>query len=238
MSALKILLIDDHALFRSGLSFLLDGLGQEIEISEADNCQQALQHCDQETNLILLDFHLPDCSGNFNALKKIKSKFPASTIVVLSSEDDPTIIRGAVENGAAGFIPKSSTPNAMIAALKSIFAGGIYLPSMAFSADTAKRIDTVTNSATNNAKTAYNPKREKAQERELPLDQSIVSQLSKRQLEVLIGAIKGKPNKVIARELDIADGTVKAHLSIAFRIIGVKNRTEAVYLAAKVNLGL
>ena len=75
-------------------------------------------------------------------------------------------------------------------------------------------------------------------EHDLPLDESVVSQLSKRQLEVLIGAIKGKPNKIIARELDIAEGTVKAHLSIAYRVIDVKNRTEAVYMAAKINLGL
>jgi len=229
MPALKILLIDDHALFRSGLSFLLDGLGQEININEADSCQQALEICEHDTDLILLDFHLPDCFGDFDALTKIKSKFPASTIVVLSSEDDPIIIRGAVENGAAGVIPKSSTPSTMITALKSIFAGGIYLPSMAFSSDTPTRINVDNN--TSKQKGSDEPQ-------ELPLDQSIVSKLSKRQLEVLIGAIKGKPNKVIARELDIAEGTVKVHLSLAFRIIGVRNRTEAVYLAAKVNLSI
>lgn len=223
MSALKILLIDDHALFRSGLALLLDGLSQEIEITEAGSCEQALQICDDNTRLILLDYHLPDCRGNFDALRKIKSEFPAATVVVLSSEDDPSVIRGAVENGAAGFIPKSSTPATMITALESIFTGGIYLPSLAFSPAKTKFADTT---ATDKP------------ERDLPLDESVVSQLSKRQLEVLIGAIKGKPNKIIARELDIAEGTVKAHLSIAYRVIDVKNRTEAVYLAAKVNLGL
>ena len=125
MPALKILLVDDHALFRSGLAFLLEGLGQKIEIVEAGCCEQALQICDDNTDLILLDYHLPDCDGNFDALRIIKSEFPASTVVVLSSEDDPSIIRGAVENGAAGFIPKSSTPATMITALESIFTGGI-----------------------------------------------------------------------------------------------------------------
>ncbi len=222
MSPLKVLLIDDHALFRSGLVFLLDDLGREIEIKEAGNCAQALELCESNTDLILLDYHLPDCSGNFDALKTIKSHCPAASVVVLSSEDDPAIIRGAVEQGAAGFIPKSSTPNTMIAALESVFAGGIYLPSMAFSAGSPiSAID---------LRTPVEP--------DLPLDESVVSQLSKRQLEVLIAAIKGKPNKIIARELDIAEGTVKAHLSIAYRVIDVKNRTEAVYLAAKLNLGL
>lgn len=223
MPALKILLVDDHALFRSGLAFLLEGLGQKIEIVEAGCCEQALQICDDNTDLILLDYHLPDCDGNFDALRIIKSEFPASTVVVLSSEDDPSIIRGAVENGAAGFIPKSSTPATMITALESIFTGGIYLPSMAFLPAKTKFVNTL---ATDKI------------EHDLPLDESVVSQLSKRQLEVLIGAIKGKPNKIIARELDIAEGTVKAHLSIAYRVIDVKNRTEAVYMAAKINLGL
>ncbi|MBL4673789.1 MAG: response regulator transcription factor [Arenicella sp.] len=223
MPGLKILIVDDHALFRSGLCFLLEGLGQEIEIVEAGSCEQALEVCEETTELVLLDYHLPDCNGDFDALKKIKTKFPSSTVVVLSSEDDQAIIRGAVELGAAGFIPKSSTPSVMITALKSVLAGGIYLPAMAFAS--AKIKDT-------SANTSF------AIEGSIPLDQSLVSQLSGRQLEVLTGAIKGKPNKVIARELNIAEGTVKAHLSIAYRVINVKNRTEAVYLAAKLKFGL
>lgn len=223
MSGLKILLVDDHALFRSGLCFLLDGLGQEIAITEADSCRQALAVCEQTTELVLLDFHLPDCDGNFDALQKIKAKVPSSTIVVLSSEDDPALIRGAVDSGAAGFIPKSSTPNIMIAALKLILAGGIYLPPMAYSSTELKD---------------NNPSLLLEEDDDIPLDQNFVSQLSSRQSEVLICAIKGKPNKVIARELDIAEGTVKAHLSVAYRVIGVKNRTEAVYMAAKLKFDL
>jgi DNA-binding NarL/FixJ family response regulator len=223
MPGLKILIVDDHALFRSGLCFLLDGLGQEIEIIEADSCDHALAVCEETTELVLLDYHLPDCKGGFDALKKIKTKFPSLTVVVLSSEDDQAIIRGAVEVGAAGFIPKSSTPNVMITALKSVLAGGIYLPSMAFAS--AKIKDTSPNTSLEI-------------ESCIPLDQGLVSQLSGRQLEVLTGAIKGKPNKVIARELNIAEGTVKAHLSIAYRVINVKNRTEAVYMAAKLKFGL
>lgn len=163
MSALKILLVDDHALFRSGLCFLLEGLDQAIEITEAESCEQALEVCDDTTELILLDYHLPDCDGNFDALKKIKTVTPSSTVVVLSSEDDPSIIRGAVESGAAGFIPKSSTPNVMITALKSILAGGIYLPSMAFSSADKKDAS---------------PKTPFEKDEEIPLDHSLVSQLS------------------------------------------------------------
>lgn len=220
---IKILLVDDHALFRSGLVYLLAGLGQEIDVIQASSHQEAIDMCVAAPNLVLLDYHLRGSSGNFDTLREIKQRCPATSVVVLSSEDDPAIIRGAVENGASGFIPKSSTPDTMITALKSVFSGGIYLPSMAFS---AVKTDTV------------QPFVLKPKERELPLDESVLSQLSSRQLEVLVAAIKGKPNKVIARELDIAEGTVKAHLSIAYRVIDVRNRTEAVYLAAKANLSL
>ena len=226
MSGLKILLVDDHALFRSGLRFLLADLDQEIEFAEAETCAAALEVGSESTDLVLLDFHLPDSDGNYESLEKIKTQFPAATVVVLSSEDNPEIIRGAVDAGAAGFIPKSSTPDIMIAALKLILAGGIYLPPLAY---TAKAIKTG-NSAPNKLEI---PATDQASTSQSSLDQQLTAQLSERQLEVLMAAIKGKPNKIIARELNIAEGTVKAHLSVAFRVLDVKNRTEAVFLAAK-----
>jgi DNA-binding NarL/FixJ family response regulator len=223
MSGLKILLVDDHALFRSGLRFLLADLDQEIAFVEAESCVTALATATEDIDLVLLDFHLPDSDGNFEALIKIKAQLPSSTVVVLSSEDDPSIIRGAVDAGAAGFIPKSSTPDIMIAALKLILAGGIYLPPAAYALAPVKKIE------------VREPKQDS---QTLSLDQNLVSQLSDRQLEVLMGAIKGKPNKIIARELNIAEGTVKAHLSVAFKVMDVKNRTEAVFMAAKLGLGV
>ncbi|RBP51221.1 response regulator transcription factor [Arenicella xantha] len=235
MTGLKILLVDDHALFRSGLCFLLEDLDQALEIIEAESCRQAMSVCEQTTELVLLDFHLPDCDGTFDALKEIKSTFPATTVVLLSSEDDPAIIRGAIDAGAAGFIPKSSTPNIMIAALQLILAGGIYLPPIAYSDNNADP-DRLARSVERVEQVNKNPFFD--MDDNLPLDHAQVSKLSKRQFEVLIGAIKGKSNKVIARELDIAEGTVKAHLSMAYKVIDVKNRTEAVYVAAKLKFGL
>lgn len=235
MSGLEILLVDDHALFRSGLCYLLKGLDQALEISEAETFEQAMSACQPSTELVLLDFHLPDSAGSFSALQQLKRAFPAVTVVLLSSEDNPNIIRGAIDAGAAGFIPKSSTPNIMIAALKLILAGGTYLPPIAYAeSDVESRL--AARAAKPAMPEATNPFAE--MEEDLPLEHSHVSQLSKRQFEVLIGAIKGKSNKVIARELDIAEGTVKAHLSMAYKIIDVKNRTEAVYMAAKLKFGL
>ncbi len=231
MPSLKILLVDDHALFRSGLRFLLADLDQEIEFTEAETCAAALEVGSETTDLVLLDFHLPDSDGDFEALEKIKTQFPAATVVVLSSEDDPEIIHGAIDAGAAGFIPKSSTPDIMIAALKLILAGGIYLPPMAYASKKAKTQADVKDQQNQQAVNSDGTNRN-------GLDHSLNEQLSDRQLEVLMGAIKGKPNKIIARELNIAEGTVKAHLSVAFRVLDVKNRTEAVFLAAKLGLVL
>ena len=216
---LKIMLVDDHALFRSGLKFLLEELAADIDFLESESCAGALAlHTEAPVDLILLDYHLPDSGNGFDTLQKIKQQFEAATVVVLSSEDNPNIILGAVDAGAAGFIPKSSTPDIMIAALKLILANGIYLPA------------TVMNHTVRSGKQAGD-----SNDQTHRLD-AMRTQLSGRQFEVLLGAIKGKPNKIIARELNIAEGTVKAHLSVAYKVLDVRNRTEAVFMAAKLGL--
>jgi DNA-binding NarL/FixJ family response regulator len=213
----KTLLIDDHVLFRQGMKFLLTDLDSRIEFIEADSCKVALeQYAGDDIEVILLDFHIPGEVGT-EALAKIKQVFASSAIVIVSSEDDPHIIRGAIEGGAAGFIPKSSTQEVLIAALRLVMAGGIYLPSRALH----NIGSSLSSPPAEYEKPARNP----------------IEHLSSRQREVLISAVKGRVNKVIARELDISESTVKAHLSSAFRALGVSNRTEAVFVAAKLGLG-
>ena len=215
--ASHILLVDDHTLFRQGLKFLLDDLASDITFYEAETCDQALDFSHQDDiDLILLDYHFPQGLSEHLALKEIKKSFEQTTVVVLSSEDDPNIVSAAIEAGAAGFIPKSSTPEILIAALKLILAGGIYLPSFA-------PIPTA-------------PQKPKVHKEKSGTFAQFSEQLTERQQQALMGAIKGKPNKVIARELNIAEGTVKAHLSVAFKVLDVKNRTEAVYMAAQLGL--
>ncbi len=210
---MKILLIDDHILFRQGLKFLLSDLDQTVEFLETDRCSEVgLLAAEEEVDIVLLDLHLPD-SGGVEALHFVRDSLPASRIVVLSSEDDPHIIRNVVDEGAAGFIPKSSTQEMLIAALRLILAGGVYLPAHVL--QTAQI------------------------EARVPGNESLDTQLgelTERQREVLARAVQGKANKVIARELDISEATVKAHLSACFRALGVKNRTEAVFIAASAGL--
>lgn len=217
---MKVLLVDDHPLFRQGLKFILDDLHSELEFFEAGDFDEVESYRERETfDLILLDYHLAGEVSDRASLLAVREAYPAATIVVLSSEDNPEIILSAVDNGASGFIPKSSTPEILMAALKLVLAGGVYLPPEAhhFSPGAV-------------ASAAAPP---------TPSSQSsngILAMLSERQAETLMAAIRGKPNKIIARELGIAEGTVKAHLSAAFRLLDVRNRTEAVYKAAEIGL--
>ncbi|MGD8234955.1 MAG: response regulator transcription factor [Chromatiales bacterium] len=212
---MKLLTIDDHALFRQGLKFLLTDLQNDLECIEAESLAEALALDDKKSiEFILLDYHLRDSKGE-ESLKRISEAFENAVIVVLSGEENPQLIRSIIDHGAAGFIPKSSTQDILIAALKLILAGGVYIPAIAVNASpTAPDTPSVTTES---------------------LEEGI-NTLSQRQLEVLRRAVQGKSNKVIARELFIAEGTVKAHLSAAFRALGVSNRTEAVYAASRLNL--
>jgi len=211
---MKILTIDDHALFRQGLKFLLKGFDSSVEVVEASTLAETLSLPDKESvEFILLDYHLPDSKG-IASLTRIAPIYENAVIVILSGEEDPNLIKEAIDRGAAGFIPKSSTQDILIAALKLILAGGVYVPNLALQS----------NAAANPAAAKSHTLKEKA------------NSLSKRQRDVLIRAVQGKPNKMIARELCIAEGTVKAHLSAAFSILEVSNRTEAVYVASKLEL--
>lgn len=215
---MKVLLVDDHPLFRQGLKFILDDLHSELEFFEAGDFSNAVGFGDGAGfDLILLDYHLAGEVSEHASLLAIREAYPSATIVVLSSEDDPGIILSAVESGASGFIPKSSTPEILMAALKLVLAGGVYLPPEAY--HMGPRTSSVD-----------------PQPASPVPGNTLLSLLSERQAETLMAAIRGKPNKIIARELGIAEGTVKAHLSAAFRLLDVKNRTEAVFKAAEIGL--
>ena len=200
---MKILLVDDHALFRQGLRSLLLPLDVDLEIDEAGTCAEALERAaTSRYDLVLLDLKMPGQSG-LDALAALRAAIPDVPIVVLSGEDDPHTIRGAIESGAMGFIPKSSSHDLLIQALRLVLAKGVYLPALALDGVDAK----------------------------LP-------GITPRQLDVLRYVIQGMPNKVIARELNISDWTVKQHVSDVLHRLNARNRTEAVYAAAKLGLRL
>jgi DNA-binding NarL/FixJ family response regulator len=214
---MDVLVVDDHALFREGLKFLLRELDAELALDEAGDCTSALERAAQRRyDLVLLDLHLPGLKG-MDALAALREAIPATPMVVLSGEDNPAVVRAAIEAGAMGFIPKSSTREVLIQALRLVFAGGVYLPPAVLDAPAAANLP-APGAASDSPAARLG--------------------LTPRQMDVLRCVIQGKPNKSIARELDISEGTVKAHLSSVMQALGARNRTEAVYAAAKLGLRL
>ena len=210
-SNMQVLIIDDHTIFRQGLTYLLSDLDASLEFTEASSGSEALAAIGRSTpGLILLDLKLLDSNG-LDLLPVILDAAPTVPVAVLSGEEDPYIIRAAIDAGASGFISKTVSSDLLIAALELILDGGIYLPESVLRATRSPLSRSQDEDASELA-------------------------LSARQTAVLLKAIQGQANKVIAIDLGIAEGTVKAHLSAAFKVLGVRNRTEAVFAAARLGL--
>ena len=133
---MRVLLIDDHALFRRGLRLMLRELMPEADVSEADSCAAAIDMADSAFDLVLLDLNMPGMQG-LSALDAIRPVFKQCPVVVVSGEDSPTLIRTAIQDGAAGFIPKTSEPEVMQAALRVVLARGVYVPADALGGERA-----------------------------------------------------------------------------------------------------
>ena len=199
------------------MRFLLRSLDASLEMDEASSCAQALEHvAGRNYDLILLDLNMPGLNG-LDALAALRDAASDMPLVVLSGETDPRVVRAAIEGGAMGYIPKSSMPEVLIQALRLVLAHGVYLPPLVLDAAYAAP----------------------APAPALPQCAStVLPGLTPRQMDVLRLVIRGKANKDIARELDLSEGTVKAHLSAVFQALDVHSRTEAVYAAAKLGLRL
>lgn len=218
---MKILLVDDHVLFREGLSMLLKSLMESVEIFEAGSCHEALASvASHGIDLILMDIGLPDMSG-LEGIGLMREQYPAIPVVALSSSEDKQTVLSAVDKGAMGFVPKSASSSILTSALRLILAHGIYLPPSVFLGD---RSMVVAERAAPIA--AAVPKAT------LPADLG----LTPRQAEVLFGILQGKPAKVIARELDLSTSTVKTHTSAVLRALNVTTRTQAIVAAGKLGL--
>lgn len=205
-----------------GLQILLTEIDQTVTCAKAGTIAQALQ-TDGPFDLILLDLDLPDAVG-LSGLRAIRDAFDGVPVAMLSGEGNTDVIRMAIAEGAMGFVPKFASSKVLLAAVRLILAGGTYLPPHAFVSWPAPTANAAPqNSGTDLTKAG----RLRAQD---------AARLTDRQLQVLMKAVQGKPNKIIARETDLAEGTVKAHLSAAFRLINVSNRTEAVFKAAELGL--
>ena len=204
---MKILLVDDHALICDALRGVLKELAADAAILEASDSRQAMRLIEQhpDLHLILLDLNLPDRDG-FAVLSDLRKRCATISIVVLSAFNDRENVLRALDLGALGFIPKSSSREVMANALRLIFSGGVYIPPEALGrAETAVAVAALGR-------------------RVSPTDLG----LTERQMEVLALMMQGKSNKAISRILDAAEPTVKHHVTAILKALKVANRTEAV----------
>lgn len=216
---MKILMVDDHHMIRDGLRPVLEQLGEPgeaVTVLEAASLAAALElaAAHPDLDLALLDLRLPGVTG-FDALASLQQLSPGLPIVVMSGDNDPVVVRQALEHGALGFIPKSSARQVIVNALRLVLSGGTYIPREAMQAPAA---------AASPAGAARAP------------GPAGALGLTPRQAEVLALLLAGKSNKLICRELHLAEGTVKNHVAAVFKALDVTTRVQAVIAAAKLGI--
>jgi two-component system nitrate/nitrite response regulator NarL len=202
---MNLLLVDDHALFREGLCALLAGISPGVNLREAACVKSAIAECTTTRfQMVLLDLGLATTDG-LGTLEAFRVAVPEVPVIVLSSEENPRYIKGAIDLGAVGFIPKAHTSKLML-------AGGIYLPPTLLYDEGDMGKPSVAHAGAVAAAFA---------------------RLSPRQQEVATLLLQGQSNKIIARHLALSEGTVKAHVSAILQVVGARSRVEAVIIAAK-----
>jgi len=196
---MRILICDDHALFREGLELLLGQLDPAAEVTSVADGESALARvtADDGFDLVLLDLGLRRMSG-FAALDALRRDHPDLPVVVLSASESPTDVRSALELGASGFIPKSARGSVLLGALREVLAGGVYVPDLVIAAGAAPAPAAVPRPP-----------------------------LTGRQIEVLRLLARGLKNREIAEVLQITEGTAKSHVKHIYDALDVSNRTEA-----------
>ena len=208
----RFVIADDHPLFRGALREAVSGLFEHVEIGEAGSFEDVAKLLESggEVDLILLDLNMPGVRG-FSGLMYLRAQYPSVPIVVVSANDDPTVIRRCMDLGTSGFIPKTLGIEEMRAAIKRVLEGGVWTPP---DVDLSAGADTETANL-----------------------MARLASLTPQQVRVLMMLSDGLLNKQIAYELSVSEATVKAHVSAILQKLGVESRTQAVITAAKIELG-
>lgn len=211
---MRLLVVDDHSLIREAVRHVVQSLAESVTVLTAADCDAgfAIAEREHDLELLLLDFNLRGLSG-VPAIKAWRQAHPALPVVVLSSADDRATVLAAMAAGAAGFIPKASSNEVMVSALRLVLAGGKYLPAEVLACGDGGPAGTAAAATLESLN------------------------LSPRQLQVLQLIALGKPNKIICDELGLAERTVKAHVTEVLRALGVSSRTQAALAAARLGLG-
>ena len=204
---MKILIADDHALFRDGLALNLEQLDKSATIIQAGSYTKALKILEENSqpDLIIVDLDMPDKTWE-EGIGELQAKAPQSRFAVITATEDMRIIRQVMDKGVNGYIPKRSEPGVILAALKLILAGGCYLPPVVLNS---------LNKTVSESKSGV---------------------LTHRQFEVLRYISQGLSNKQIAHEMSVSEATVKLHINAMLKALKATNRTQALVNAQKIGL--
>ena len=204
----NILIADDHPLCREAICNVIRSGFPGCSILETADLESTVQTALEHDNLdlILLDLNMPGMSG-LNGLMSLRNEAPTIPVVIVSAEQDKHIVLQAITYGAVGFITKSTPREQMTAAIEQVLNGHVYLPA-----------DIIRSTQTNTRRTP----------REATISPELLQALTRKQLQVLERMAKGESNKQIAYNLNIAETTVKAHVSAILRKLNVHNRVQAI----------
>ena len=208
----RLVIADDHPLFRGAMREAVSGLLQQVEIAEAGSFDEAADLLEQggDVDLILLDLAMPGVRG-FSGLIYLRAQYPSVPVIIVSANDDPAAIRRSMEFGASGFIPKTVGVEAMREAISRVLGGGVWTP---------PDVDLTAGGDTESSELMAR-----------------MATLTPQQVRVLMMLSEGLLNKQIAFQLGVSEATVKAHVSAILQKLGVESRTQAVIAAAKIEAG-
>jgi len=220
---LKILIADDHVLVREGMRHSLGSLDGQVEFLEAENASQVMEVMESHGDLdvAIVDLIMPGANG-FELLNRVCEKFPEVPVVVMSASEDPEHMRKVIDYGASGYIPKSSSREVMLSAVKLVLSGGVYIP------------PAMLQPASNGGDTGFGLGGELLGGSKPKM--SVPPELTDRQLDVLLLLGQGKSNKEIARDLGLSENTVKIHVTAILKVLNVSNRTQAGIIAQNLDL--
>jgi DNA-binding NarL/FixJ family response regulator len=208
-----VIVADDHPLFRAAIKEALttgDGRTRFLEANSLESLQQLVDE-HHDVDLVLLDLHMPGVTG-FAGLIYLGKHYPSVPVVIISANEDPVVIRRALDHGAAGFIPKSSSMETIREAIAAVLMGEIWSPPQSRSSQTG------------------------SQASEMDMAERM-ARLTPQQFKVLMMMSQGLLNKQIGYELSVSEATVKAHVTAIMSKLGVNNRTQAVLAAERLSVG-
>jgi DNA-binding NarL/FixJ family response regulator len=211
---MKILVVDDHSLITDALSVLFLDLDPAAEVLTTRTAEGGMDLLEKnpDLDLVVLDLGMPGVSGT-SLLESMVAHSPEMKILVLSGQQDPRNVMRVLQLGAAGFVPKSMASDTLLAAVKFVLSGGVYIP-----ADLLEEVNRVAMIGT--------------PERPREVGATRV-ELTERQEQVLHLLARGAPIKIICRELGLSEGTVKTHVTAIYRAFNASNRTEALLAARR-----